>query len=77
MTHTRLVVFLVSSFNSVSVLALEHHTGVAAAKDGGKAVLLRTSFVADPCTCYCDFSEAGLVFRYDASVQFSQTLDTT
>lgn len=72
-THTRLVVFLVSGFNSVWVLALESHPCVVTAKYVGKAVLLRASFIADPCTCYCDFSKR---FFLDM-MQSSQTIDTT
>ena len=39
-THTRLVVFLVSGFSSVWVLALDCHPCVVAAQYVGKAVLL-------------------------------------
>ena len=40
MTHIRLVVFLVGSFNNISTIPLEHHAGLVAGKDGGKALVL-------------------------------------
>ena len=40
MTHTRLVVYLVGSFNNISTIPLEHHAGLVTGKDGGKALVL-------------------------------------
>lgn len=40
MTDTRLVVFVVGSSNNISAIPLEHHAGLVAGKDGGKALVL-------------------------------------
>ena len=40
MTDTRLVVSVVGSFNNISAIPLEHHAGLVAGKDGGKALVL-------------------------------------